>query len=304
MHTLIAGGEEYIDIDSYACLIALAELFALERRAVSALVPDTINYSVPHSLVVSNEHIVTQCPGESYEAYVVDLSNPDDMASCVDRKKIVGIFDHHHGFEEYWQDRLGERAVIEMIGAAATLIWEEWGRRELKSDILPATARLLAFAIASNTGNFGISITSSRDRDAFAELSVIAVEREGWTEALFREVDRQALADIHTTLRLDTKIAEYPNMGAVSAGQLELWDGASFFQRHMSVVDEVLDTFGAPRWFMSVPCLSEQRNYLYTKDRELQELLSRFTNAVFDEHGLAVTDRLIYRKELYKQFMS
>lgn len=65
--------------------------------------------------------------GDKY--VVVDMSDSNVISSFVPLDKVVEIYDHHFGFEEYWKKRLGDRSKIQPIGAAATLIWEEFKQR-------------------------------------------------------------------------------------------------------------------------------------------------------------------------------
>ena len=91
-----------------------------------------------------------------------------------DISRVREIYDHHLGYTEFWQERLGEFAIIERIGAAATLIYEAWKLRDHPENISNESATLLAHAILSNTVDFQLSLTCDRDREALRELEKIA----------------------------------------------------------------------------------------------------------------------------------
>jgi nanoRNase/pAp phosphatase (c-di-AMP/oligoRNAs hydrolase) len=85
---------------------------------------------------------------------IVDTSDHTFLSTHLDISRVIEIYDHHFGYEAYWQDLLGHDAHIEPIGAAATLIWEQWKKRAPIEQISTNTAKLLAYAIVSNTSNF------------------------------------------------------------------------------------------------------------------------------------------------------
>lgn len=98
------------------------------------------------------------------------MSEPHIIEKIAPLDKVTEIFDHHFGFETYWKDKLGEKAKIEPIGAAATLIWEEYKKRGFENSISHESATLLAYAIISNTVHFLFDMTSERDKIALKEL--------------------------------------------------------------------------------------------------------------------------------------
>jgi inorganic pyrophosphatase/manganese-dependent inorganic pyrophosphatase len=120
------------------------------------------------------------------------------------------VFDHHFGFEEYWNSRLGERARIEPIGAAATLIWEAFRIRGFAKGISRESAILLAHAIVSNTVNFLVGLSGDRDRAALAELVNIAGLKENWIARYFHSVQKRIEQNPEEAIRNDTKIFSFP----------------------------------------------------------------------------------------------
>src|SRR3989344_4504224 len=52
----------------------------------------------------------------------------------------------------------------EMVGACATLIWEEYVKRKKSNEISEMSGNLLSTAIISNTLNFNAMVTTDRDK--------------------------------------------------------------------------------------------------------------------------------------------
>lgn len=290
MHRILTSGKGAFDIDAYACIVGVRELEMLEHRTLEVYVPSGFNVSTPQSLWVDIPYL-TECPEGECVWQIVDVSDPEGMAACVSLDQVVAIHDHHPGYEDFWRARIGERAVIEPIGVAATLIWELWERSGRAGEMSKQTAKLLAFAIASNTGNFGITLTSERDHRAFELLTQIAGERREWTTPLFQEVDRQIFSDLSGAIQDDTKPKTFPGFGIMAAGQLEISDGSTFFKQHLDVVQATMSSFSCDCWYMSVPSLLTRKNYFYTEDVRIQEMLSSVLGIVF-YNNIAVADRL------------
>lgn len=43
------------------------------------------------------------------------MSDPEKISNFAPLDQIVEIYDHHSGFESYWEERLGKKAKIELI---------------------------------------------------------------------------------------------------------------------------------------------------------------------------------------------
>ena len=129
IHTIITAGSTYLDIDAYACCVAMEELLRLKGINAIAYSNAPYNYSVVQSLV-KKEQIKTILPSawskDDSKYIIVDVSDPDYIKDSVPIEDVIEVYDHHVGFEEYWASRIGDASHIEFIGAAATLIYNEW----------------------------------------------------------------------------------------------------------------------------------------------------------------------------------
>lgn len=133
----------------------------LNQRGKSAqdYIPIAPNYSVPSDLRLTELENRTFNLQPNDQVIILDVSNPDAIAKFVNDEQILELIDHHPGYEEYWRERIGDKAIIEQIGAVATSIFEWWGECWDYDEMSPEIAKLLLGAILDNTLNFLSKIT-------------------------------------------------------------------------------------------------------------------------------------------------
>lgn len=303
-HTIVTVGEVFTDIDAVACVIAYVELLRLEGKTAEAFLPGTLNNSVTRSIREWGLDYLTTPSTPDAEYVVMDVSDPKYIATAATTGTIAEVYDHHPGFEAYWQERLGERSHIEPIGACATLVWEAFEKRGKANEISLVSARLLAAAILSNTLNFGAVITHERDHRAFQTLWKRSDLPDTWIAAYFAEQEAAVTGNVTQAIIDDTKVFTIDTVPfPFTIGQLELWDGSSFLKRESPTVKAALETFGHPHWIMSIPSLSELRNHFYCENTELKAVFERGLGLKF-EGDYATSDRLWLRKEILKEFQT
>ena len=164
---VVTSGQRFTDIDALACVAAYMEI-PVERPI--AVIPGPLNLSVTNRIKEWKFDYLTYLDSDDYDYVVVDVSETEQFAHYVKIDRVVEIYDHHFGFEKYWQEKLGDKAKIEAVGACATLIWEEFKKRNPEKKISSLSANLLYTAINSNTLNFRSSVTTERDKKAFEEI--------------------------------------------------------------------------------------------------------------------------------------
>lgn len=162
----------------------------------------------PKIRAIGAEFSTTSRESDSY--VIVDISDPEKIQEFAPLDQVTEIYDHHFGFETYWHSRLGEWAKIEPIGAAATLIWEEFKARGFSTAISRESAVLLAHAIISNTVNFLFGLSSERDKVALAELVKIAGLKEGWISEYFYTQQKYIEQNPKEAILNDTKFLSFP----------------------------------------------------------------------------------------------
>lgn len=203
---IVTSGARYIDIDAYACCVALAELLRLQGSDAQAASGAAWNESITQSMTDLKAPFLTDYQPNNSDTYIiVDVSDPAQFDSFVDVDRVTDVIDHHPGFEDFWKKRIGDKSKIDFIGAAATLVYEEWvgaGKTEAMSLV---SAELLAAAILDNTLNFGAAVTTDRDRKAFKSLADYAFLDDKWVAKYFTDCQSAILDDLSLSLKNDTK---------------------------------------------------------------------------------------------------
>lgn len=297
---LVTAGSTYLDIDAYACAVAMAELLRLEGHEALAYSTAAANYSVVPSLS-KNGQVLRVLPlhfREQDARYViVDVSDPDYIKDSVPLDRVTEVYDHHVGFEAYWQERIGNSTHIEFIGAAATLIYREWTAKGLTDRMSPATARLLVAAILDNTLNLTSSNTTDEDKEAFAALCAQGEITPDWCAAYFTEVQSLVEADLKNALMGDLKRLRDTDVLPPRMAQLCVWDTRRILDR----LPEIRGWFDGPDgWMINIIDLREKRSYFVCDDTERQGKISAIFGVTFED-GVARTPAPYLRKQIIKK---
>ncbi|NMB91568.1 hypothetical protein GYA37_01820 [candidate division WWE3 bacterium] len=290
-----------LDIDSVACAISYAELLNLEGKEAIAYIPESLNSSVTDEIKSWGLNYEKEPSNKEETKYVlVDTTDPHTFPEFVSEDKIIEIYDHHTGYEEYWNKKIGNKAKIELIGACATLIWEEYKKRGFADKISTVSAKLLYAAIVSNTLNFKATITSPRDAQAFKELTLIANLPKDWIQDYFISQEEFIYKNPREAITRDIKIIDLPNLGKkITIGQVELWDSRKFVVDYKHLINEILVTLEPNEWFFNAPCISKGKNYVYSESEWIRKILVDNFNVKFED-GIGETNKLIERKEFVK----
>lgn len=292
---VVTSGYPFTDIDALACAIAYSELLKLKGDNAEAVLPGPLNKSVTNKIKKwkLNFSAAPHPPNTNHYSFIlVDISEPEYFAKFVNLKNVIEVYDHRKGFENYWKDKLGKNSHIDMVGACATLIWEEFIKVKFDKNISTVSANLLYTAIASNTLNFKASVTTKRDINAFTELRTHTNLGSNWIKTYFLDQDKETEANVRLAIKNDTK-----NLEPI-IGQLELWDSREIIEKNLDDIERVLLSFKKRDWFLTSPCISEGKNYLFTKVPEMKMILERTINAKF-KGDIGTTDKLWLRKEIF-----
>ena len=294
---ILTTGATYLDIDAYACSVAMTELLRLRGGNAIAWSAAAHNYSVCPSLVKEGQ-IQRELPQDWEEDgryIIVDVSDPDYLQKTVPLEKVVAVYDHHVGFESYWESRIGENAQIEFIGAAATLIYREWKRAGLQDQMTLPTARLLIAAILDNTLNLTSSNTTAEDVEVFRSLCDHADVDESWCASYFSEVQAGVEKDLRNALMNDTKTLRDNPVLPEKVSQLCVWDAESILQR----LPEIRRWFQG-NWMLNLIDLQHRCSWFVCDNDTHQEKISRLFGVLF-ENGVAKTPISYLRKEIIKK---
>ncbi len=300
---IVTSGRRYIDIDGYGCMLAYAELLNLQGETAVAHSSSVLNESIPHSLIPTNPALVRTIDIQSDDQFiVVDVSNPDFFDTSITHlDAIIEIIDHHAGHEDFWKERIGNNAQIEMIGAACTFVYERWKSAGILDKMTVASATALACGILDNTLNFGSDLTHERDVQAYAWLTAHANLTDTWAQRYFEECEQSILEDVPVSIQNDTKTEQLRshNGESMTIGQLVVTDAASFIRTHKTTIQTQLSK-DHPLWFMNTIDVMRGKNLLFTTSPESMQWLERTLNVHFDAHGIATTEKMWLRKQILK----
>lgn len=234
---------------------------------------------------------------EAYDrCVIVDMSDPKVIESFIPLEKISEIYDHHFGFEDYWKEKLGDSSIIEYIGAAATLIWEEYKKRGFAGNISYESAILLSHAIVSNTANFQSNTTSSRDRVALRELEEIAKLSKGWQTRYFEEQQGHIQENIEKSIRHDTKKCNSRLLSEpYTFGQIEIWNADTFLEK--TNLSDIFSSLGYEKWIFNLMSIQSGKTTIVSNAPELLTVLAEELRAPAEGNRIHVNG-ILFRKEI------
>ena len=302
--TVVTAGSNYIDIDAYACCVAMKELLSLQGyRAVcySAAVP---NYSICQSLTEEGQ-MLSALPSEhlkdKVQYVIVDVSDPDYIKDAAPIDLVCAVYDHHVGFEEYWSERIGEDSHIEFIGAAATLIYREWKKADLQDQMTRSTALLLIAAILDNTLNLTSSNTTEEDRESFRALCKKTGVDDAFRGVYFSEVQAKVEKDLQNALLNDVKrIGQSPVLPA-NVAQLCVWDADGMLARLPQIRIWLEGLEGG--WMLNLIDIKHHRSYFVCDDIHRQKEIERLFGVGFKD-GVALSAQPYLRKQILKAVLN
>ncbi len=303
-YIFITAGSTYLDIDAYACCVAMAELLRHKGENAIAYSIAPCNYSVCKSIIEEGQ-IMQNLPydvsAENAGYIIVDVSDPEFLKNSVPLDKVVGIYDHHMGFEEYWASRIGDSAHIEFIGAAATLIYREWKQSGLQDKMKRSTALLLIAAILDNTLNLTSYNSTEDDREAFDELCKAAKVGADWRAAYFTEVQAGVEADLKNALFHDIKRMHDMAILPSRVAQLCVWNADSVLER----LPEIRAWFeeNSDSWMINIIDIRQNCSFFVCDDKPVQRGIERIFDVQF-EMGVAKMKNPYLRKEIIKKILS
>jgi inorganic pyrophosphatase/manganese-dependent inorganic pyrophosphatase len=301
---IITAGSNYLDIDAYACIVAMAELLNLQEIPSIAYSTAPSNYSVCSSLTKEGQ-IIQELPSEvseeSAKYIIVDVSDPEFLKSSVSIEKVIEVYDHHIGFEDYWTSYIGDGAHIEFIGAAATLIYRAWKKSGLSDQMKMSTAKLLIAAILDNTLNLASSNTTREDIDAFCALCAYVGVGDEFRTSYFSEVQKSVETDLKNALFGDIKTVRNNSILPSNVAQLCVWNSESVLAR----LDEIRSWFAflCESWMINIIDLSKNCSYFVCNEISNQEKIAHVFDICF-EAGVAKTKEPYLRKQIIKKTAS
>lgn len=297
---IVTAGPTYLDIDAYACCIAMAELLRLKGVNAVAFSKAPCNYSICESIKVDNL-IVTELPDNISEKnakyIIVDVSDPDFLGDTVPLDKVIEVYDHHAGFEEYWSEKIGNGSHIEFLGAAATLVYQELEKSGLQDKMSRSTALLLIAAILDNTLNLTSNNTTKSDIEVFNKLCNKEGINDDWCAAYFSEVQKSIEADLKNALFGDIKTISNNKVLPSRIAQLCVWDADSVIAKLPDIRTMFLND---DSWMINIIDIKHQCSYFVCDNNYNQNAIEKVFDIKF-KSGVAKTPVSYLRKEIIKK---
>lgn len=297
---VITAGSTYLDIDAYACMVSMAELLKLQGINAIAYSKAPCNYSVCQSLVKAGQVLDDLPPSFVDEAayIIVDVSDPAFLKDSVPLGRVVAIYDHHVGFEKFWQDRINENSHIEFIGAAATLVFREWKKSGLADKMSPDTAYLLMAAILDNTLNLTSSNTTKEDIYVYNELCEFVGGGQNFAATYLSAVQQSIESDLKISLFGDIKTNHDNEFLPKKIAQLCVWDSESILEQLSMIREWFAEKPGS--WMINIIDIKHHCSFFVCDDIKYQKDLERIFDVRF-EWGITRTSVPYLRKEIIKK---
>lgn len=285
---IVTAGSAYVDIDAYAGCIAYAELLRLQGVQAIAASSAPLNESITGSIRNLGVGLSEYKPSLADKFVLIDISVEKFFDPIVKNGKVVEVIDHHPGHEEYWQEKLGDKAQIEQVGAACTQVYERWQTADKLELMRPVTAKILAAGILDNTLNFTAGITKDRDCVAYADLIRLARLGSDFPAQYFSEVQTAIEADLENAIKKDTKTITETTLVPRELGQLVVWNGKEIVSKDVDRIALVMESIGND-WGVNIISISEQKSYFVAfnplSQQKFTDLLGvKFFNSVSEPH--------------------
>lgn len=293
---VITVGKSYIDIDGYASSIAYRELLRLKGIESKFVSNATLNYSITDSL--KSNYTVDNYLVNSNDKYIVlDLSDKSFFPDFVDENSIIEIIDHHPGYEDYWNSKLGSNALIEPIGSVATIIVEKYEQDNLLDKMDKDVAILLMAAILDNTLNFTANITTERDKEAYKKLEVLTNEYN-YASKYFSECQKYIEDNLKESIDNDIKIQKVSDYLPNVFGQLTIWNAEELL-RERDLINQIMNNYNN-EWMLNIISLNNNSSYIMYSGDSVKNKLVELLDCK-EENGILIKTPAMLRKEIMKK---
>lgn len=293
---IVTSGRRYIDIDAYATMIGYAYLLNLKGIEAKAITSAKLNESITEKILSMENKLDEYEIKENDEFIIVDVSDKGFLDDLVNIDKVIGIIDHHPGFEDQWRN-LENDAIIEPIGAVATIIVEMYEKEGYLEKMPQEIAYMLMAAILDNTLNFKAKITTSRDIESYNKLNKI-VKNDKLAEEYFNECQEKILLNPVDSIKNDTKIGVVSNILPPVMGQLVLWD-KDYFIKNMDLLIETMESFKED-WIMNLISLKDGKSYIIATDNIIKNKIEKLFGLQYNGDIMELDDVWL-RKEIIKK---
>ena len=294
---VLTVGKTYIDIDGYASCIAYRELLKMQGIDSKFVSNSELNYSITDNLKSLPFYIDKYNVKPTDKFIIIDLSNKQYFPEFVKEKDIIEIIDHHSGYEEYWKEKLGDKAIIEPIGSVATIIVEKYEELKLLHKMNLDVAKLLMSAILDNTLNFTAEITTIRDKNAYKKLEEITGLKD-YKSLYFNNCQEYVEMNLEEAIKNDIKFLNSEINLPKVIGQLTVWNAESLFNNKKEII-KIMNSFG-DEWILNVISLDNNTSYIMCSNEDIKNKIKLILKCNSDDN-LVITLPAILRKEIMKK---
>lgn len=295
---IITAGSKYMDIDAYASCIAYREFLNIQGIKAQAVTTAKLNKSITNSLLQLNTKLDKYKKSKQEKYIILDVSNKNYFDKIVQEDNIIELIDHHIGFEEYWKEKLEEKANIEFIGAVATIITEKYEKFNLLDKMSKDVAYLLMSAILDNTLNFKAKVTTQRDKIAYEKLESIIGNTINYSENYFLEYQYSIENNLISALQNDTKLEKVNETIPYVFGQLMVWNKNKIIDNQKVLYDTLkkLDD----EWMLNLICLKEGKSYILSDNKKVKKKMENLMKSEF-KSNIMILPEVWLRKEIIKK---
>lgn len=279
------------DLDGVACAYAYAKLLNSLQDGNEYIASI---YGVPQSeaqflLDKFSISLVFNPTAEFDKFIIVDASDLKGMPEVIRAQDVIEVIDHRttHQASELF---INAKIQIELVGAAATLIWEKF-RESLDIN----SAILLYGAIYSNTLNLNPDITTARDLKSVRELEV-NMPANLITEMFQYKTDYIA-NNLEEAISGDFKTFD----SGLGIAQLEGFNLDQLVNNNLENIKNILtslkEKYNLKLIFLTAADIDNGYNLFVTIDEETKVLLEKSMELNFN-NSIAKNNKLLLRKQI------
>jgi len=289
------------DLDGVACAYAYAELLNQidkNNEYIAGVYGEA--YIEAHYLLERfniKEGIIFN-PKNKFDKFIlVDASDIKGMPEVIREEDVIEVIDHRkiHQAPDIFPNA---KVQVEMVGAAATLIFEKFKENKI---MLSLNSRyLLLGAIYSNTLNFKSSIVNERDRDAVKNLKNECEIKlpDNLIEEMFLYKSNYIEKNLEKTMISDFKSFD----NGLDIAQLEAYEMEKIVNKKLLLIREVLmklkEENNLKYIFLTVADIKNAHNIFVVVDEKTKLLLEKSLNLTFNDDMVSYNGELLLRKQI------
>lgn len=301
---IVTAGSSYLDIDAYACCVAMRDFLLLQGRNAIAYSSAINNYSIPQCIAALgqiNRSLPMELETAKVQYIVVDVSDPSYIDQRISISDVIAVYDHHVGHEEYWNEKIGRSNThIEFIGATATLIYRLFVSCGLQDQMIKSTAKLLVAAILDNTLNLTSKNTTEEDRCAFANLCRMADVDSEWCVHYFSEVQKQIEENLYGAILGDIKHIKHSALLPDRIAQLCVWDALKTLDKLTDIRKWLGESDNT--WLLNIVDIQKHCSFFVCDNKYYQKILEKAFDCTFKNDFVQLSTPYL-RKEIIKKMI-